>query len=282
MRKNFETEIRLFLASVLLENRSVLDLINADYTFVNESLARQYDIPGVFGPQFRRVTLKDENRWGLLGKGAVLLRTSYGDRTSPVLRGAWVLERIMGTPPAPPPPNVATDLSVHAGPEANHRARAARGAPREPDVPGLPWPDRPARPRAGEFRRHGTLAHRRRSREGADRSNGGADERRRPARPGGLAPLSDESCGPVPDDGDQAPDDVRAQSRDRILRHAPGPADRARRRGEQLHVRRDRHRHRQQRRVPSPGARSAATDAASNVASSVARSGRRNRRWRCS
>jgi hypothetical protein len=115
MRKNFETEIRLFLASVLLENRSVLDLINADYTFVNESLARQYGIPGVFGQQFRRVTLKDENRWGLLGKGAVLLRTSYGDRTSPVLRGAWVLERVMGTPPAPPPPNAATDLSVPPG-----------------------------------------------------------------------------------------------------------------------------------------------------------------------
>jgi mono/diheme cytochrome c family protein len=115
MRRNFETEIRLFLASVLLENRSVLDLINANYTFVNESLARQYDIPGVFGSQFRRVTLKDENRWGLLGKGAFLLRTSYGDRTSPVLRGAWVLERIMGTPPAPPPPNAATDLSVPPG-----------------------------------------------------------------------------------------------------------------------------------------------------------------------
>jgi hypothetical protein len=115
MRTNFETEIRLFLASVLLENRSVLDLINADWTFVNESLARQYDIPGVYGPQFRRVTLKNENRWGLLGKGAMQLRTSYGDRTSPVLRGAWVLDRIMGTPPTPPPPGVNTDLSVHLG-----------------------------------------------------------------------------------------------------------------------------------------------------------------------
>jgi mono/diheme cytochrome c family protein len=115
MRTNFETEIRLFLASVLLENRSVRDLINADYTFVNESLAQQYDIPGVFGAQFRRVTLKNENRWGLLGKGAVLLRTSYGDRTSPVLRGAYVLDRIMGTPPTPPPPGVVTDLSIHEG-----------------------------------------------------------------------------------------------------------------------------------------------------------------------
>jgi hypothetical protein len=124
MRTNFETEARLFLASVLLENRSVLDLINADWTFVNESLARQYDIPGVFGPQFRRVTLTNENRWGLLGKGAVQLRTSYGDRTSPVLRGAYVLDRIMGTPPTPPPPGVNTDLSVHLGQKpATVRAR---------------------------------------------------------------------------------------------------------------------------------------------------------------
>lgn len=115
MRANFEREIRLFLSSVLLENRSVNELLEADYTFVNEPLARLYDIPDVFGPQFRRVTLADENRWGLLGKGAVLLRTSYGDRTSPVLRGAWVLERLIGTPPAPPPPNVETDLSIQEG-----------------------------------------------------------------------------------------------------------------------------------------------------------------------
>ena len=115
MRSNFETEIRLFLASVLLEGRSVVDLLNADWTFVNEALARQYDIPDVRGPQFRRVKLTNENRYGVLGKGAFLLRTSYADRTSPVLRGAWVLDKIMGTPPAPPPPNVATDLAVKDG-----------------------------------------------------------------------------------------------------------------------------------------------------------------------
>ena len=115
MRSNFETEMQLFLSSVLLEDRSVMDLLNADYTFVNEALARHYDIKGVFGPQFRRVTLANENRWGLLGKGSMLLRTSYGDRTSPVLRGAWVLDRLLGTPPTPPPPNVETDLSVREG-----------------------------------------------------------------------------------------------------------------------------------------------------------------------
>jgi hypothetical protein len=130
MRSNFETEIRLFLASVLLENRSVHELLNADYTFVNEALARQYNIPGVLGPQFRRVQLADENRWGLLGKGAVLLRTSYGDRTSPVLRGAWVLDRLIGTPPTPPPPNVETDLSIQEG-EAPTTVRARLEAHRE-------------------------------------------------------------------------------------------------------------------------------------------------------
>jgi len=115
MRTNFETEARLFLTSVLLQNRNVTDLLTADYTFVNDSLARQYGIPGVRGPQFRKVTLKDENRWGLLGKGALELRTSYSDRTSPVLRGEYVLDRLMGTPPTPPPPNVVTDLSFHEG-----------------------------------------------------------------------------------------------------------------------------------------------------------------------
>lgn len=115
MRTNFETEIRLFLASILLENRPVTELLTANWTFANEALATQYSIPGVKGPQFRRIELKDENRYGLLGKGAFLLRTSYADRTSPVLRGAWVLDRIMGTPPTPPPPNVATDLAVKDG-----------------------------------------------------------------------------------------------------------------------------------------------------------------------
>jgi hypothetical protein len=124
MRSNFETEIRMFLTSVLLGNRNVTELLTANYTFVNESLAQQYGIPGVLGPQFRKVTLQDENRWGLLGKGAVELRTSYGDRTSPVLRGEYVLDRILGTPPTPPPPGVNTDLSVHEGqPPATVRAR---------------------------------------------------------------------------------------------------------------------------------------------------------------
>jgi len=111
----FSTELTLFLGSVLLEDRPVTDLLEADWTYLNEGLARHYGIDGVHGGQFRRVTLDDERRWGILGKGAALLRTSYGDRTSPVLRGAWVLEKLMGTPPSPPPPNVETDLSVPEG-----------------------------------------------------------------------------------------------------------------------------------------------------------------------
>jgi len=115
LRNDFAAEIELFIASVLLENRNVQELLTAEHTFVNERLARHYGLRDVHGPQFRRVAVADEARRGLLGKGAVLLRTSYGDRTSPVLRGAWVLDKIMGTPPTPPPPNVETDLSVQEG-----------------------------------------------------------------------------------------------------------------------------------------------------------------------
>jgi len=115
LRSNFTTEIDLFLRSILLEDKNVEQLLTADYTFLNEKLAKHYGIANVHGEQFRRVTLKDENRYGLLGKGAVLLHTSYGNRTSPVVRGAWVLDKLRGTPPAPPPPNVVTDLSTPPG-----------------------------------------------------------------------------------------------------------------------------------------------------------------------
>jgi hypothetical protein len=115
LRKDLTVEVESFIGSILQEDRSVMELLTADHTFLNERLARHYGITSVFGPQFRRVTLTDSARRGLLGKGAVLLRTSYGDRTSPVLRGAWVLEKLMGTPPAPPPPDTATDLSTPAG-----------------------------------------------------------------------------------------------------------------------------------------------------------------------
>jgi hypothetical protein len=99
-------EAELFFGSIVREDRSVLDLLTADYTFVNERLAQHYGIPNIRGDQFRRVTLADPQRWGLLGKGSVLMATSYANRTSPVLRGKWILENILGTPPASPPPDV--------------------------------------------------------------------------------------------------------------------------------------------------------------------------------
>ncbi len=115
LRKDMRVEIESFVSSILLQDRNVNDLLTANHTFLNERLARHYGITSVIGPQFRRVELQDPQRWGLLGKGAVLLRTSYGDRTSPVLRGQWVLDKLMGTPPTPPPPDVDTDLSTPKG-----------------------------------------------------------------------------------------------------------------------------------------------------------------------
>jgi hypothetical protein len=106
LRDAFRKEMALFTGSIVRDDRSLLDLLNAKDTFVNERLALHYGIQGVRGDQFRRVILADENRWGLLGKGSLLSVTSYGNRTSPVLRGRWVLEGILGTPPPTPPPNV--------------------------------------------------------------------------------------------------------------------------------------------------------------------------------
>jgi hypothetical protein len=91
----------------LREDRSVIDLLNAKYTFVNERLAKHYGIPGVYGSEFRRVSLSDDSpRRGLLGKGSILTLTSYATRTSPVLRGKYILNNLLGTPPPPPPPNI--------------------------------------------------------------------------------------------------------------------------------------------------------------------------------
>jgi mono/diheme cytochrome c family protein len=106
LREAFKREVELFVGSIFTEDRSVLDLLSADHTYVNERLALHYGLPFVRGDRFRRVTLRDERRWGLLGKGGILMTTSYANRTAPVLRGAWILENIVGAPPAAPPPDV--------------------------------------------------------------------------------------------------------------------------------------------------------------------------------
>ena len=124
----FEEEVKLFVASTLTADRSVTDLLDADYTFVNERLARHYGIPGVYGNRFRRVTLPDPSRrGGLLAAGAILATTSYPDRTSPVLRGKWLVDNLFGLPIPPPPPGVDTDLEETPGEApASMRERLAR------------------------------------------------------------------------------------------------------------------------------------------------------------
>ena len=152
-------ETELFVASIVREDRSVLDLLTADYTFVNERLAEHYGIPKVYGSQFRRVTLTDPNRRGLLGKGSILTVTSYPNRTSVVLRGKWILENLLGTPPPPPPPDVpelkakkdGKALSLREQME-QHRANA--------DLRVLPRAHGSDRVRARELRRRRQMAHR--------------------------------------------------------------------------------------------------------------------------
>src|SRR6185369_6667373 len=114
LRDAFEKEAELFFGSVVHEDRSVLDLLTADYTFVNERLAKHYGIPNLYGPQFRRVTLPADldMRRGLLGKGALLTVTSQAARTSPVARGKWFLETFLGVSPPQPPPDVDTTLKI--------------------------------------------------------------------------------------------------------------------------------------------------------------------------
>jgi Protein of unknown function (DUF1592)/Protein of unknown function (DUF1588)/Protein of unknown function (DUF1585)/Protein of unknown function (DUF1595) len=107
LRQSFRRETELFFQSIVQDDRSVLELLDADYTFLNERLARHYGMPHVYGDRFRRVALpQDSERRGLLGHGSVLTVTSHSTRTSPVRRGKWILENILGTPPPPPPANV--------------------------------------------------------------------------------------------------------------------------------------------------------------------------------
>jgi len=145
LRQALRRETELFFQSVLQEDRSVLDLVRSDHTFLNERLARHYGVPHVRGSQFRKVAVSDVGRGGLLRQGSVLAVTSYADRTSPVLRGKWVLENLLGTPPPPPPPNVSnlkenpvsSKLSVRER-LALHRANpACAGCHKLIDPPGF-------------------------------------------------------------------------------------------------------------------------------------------------
>ena len=134
LRQAFRQETELFFDSVMREDRSVLDLLRANYTFLNERLAKHYDIPHIYGSRFRRVTFdEDSTRGGLLRHGSILLATSYATRTSPVIRGKWILDNVLGVPPPPPPPNVPELEDTKTGEHASsmrerlaaHRANPA-------------------------------------------------------------------------------------------------------------------------------------------------------------
>ncbi len=164
LRQAFRQETELFFDSIVQEDRSVLDLLKANYTYLNERLAKHYGIPNIYGNRFRRVELADNSqRGGLLRQGSILTVTSYATRTSPVIRGKWVLENLLGSPPPKPPANVpslkdntiAANLSVRER-LAEHRANAA--------CMTLPQIDRSGRFFAGRIRRHRPLARCRRRR----------------------------------------------------------------------------------------------------------------------
>ena len=146
LRADMEQETKLFLRSQLREDRSLMDLLTADYTFVNARLARHYGIPGVYGERFRRVALDGGGRAGLLGHASLLTLTAYPTRTSPVLRGKWLLDNILGMPPPPPPPDVPaleedlrgrTALSIREQMEQHRANPACAACHRMMDPPGF-------------------------------------------------------------------------------------------------------------------------------------------------
>jgi hypothetical protein len=146
LRQAMKEETKLFIKSVIDEDRGVMDLINGDYTFVNERLARHYGIPNVYGSQFRRVPVTDEARRGLLGQASILTVTSYPNRTSPVQRGKWILTNVLGIPPQPPPPNVpalkenaegAKPLSLRERMEAHRKDAVCAGCHKVMDPVGF-------------------------------------------------------------------------------------------------------------------------------------------------
>ena len=210
-------ETELFFESLVRDDRSLLELLTADYTFVNERIARHYGIPNVTGAEFRRVTVPEYRR-GILGHGSVLTLTSIADRTSPVMRGKWVMEVLLGSPPPPPPPNVPaleeTKGTNASGPRALG-ARAHGAAPEQPGLQRVPPGDRSARPGARELRRHGQVAGE--GRPDCGGRGGHALRRQQHRRPGGAARRRAAAQGRVPAELHAEPDDLR-----------PRPARRAR------------------------------------------------------
>ena len=257
-RELMKEELRLFVDSVLRGDRSVVELLTADYTFLNERLAMHYGIETVKGARFRRVTLPDESRHGLLGKGAILMLTAYPNRTSPVLRGAWILERLLGAPPPAPPADVP-DLVENKRGEPPRTLRARLEQHREnPTCFSCHGIMDPLGFALENFNAVGQFRARDPDTRDADRRERRAARRQRRGR---TLPTCARALVAQPEQFVQAFTEnlmTFALGRSpRLSRHAHGARDRARRRGRRLPVRVHRARHRLERCVPRAGGRGA-------------------------
>ena len=227
LRQAFRRETELLFEGVLREDRSVLDLLKSDHTFLNERLARHYGIPHVYGSRFRRVPVGDDSvRGGLFRHGSILTVTSYATRTSPVIRGKWVLENILGTPPPPPPADVPALKDNTVSSTLSVRERLAEHR-RDVACAGCHKLDGPRGLLARELRRGRPVAGLRRRQ--AHRRDGGAP-RRQQVR-GGDRPRAGpaEAPGAVRRHPDGEAPDVRPRPGRRALRRPGGPQDRPRR-----------------------------------------------------
>ena len=220
LRRSFQQETELLFRTVVREDRPIIDLLDADFTFVDERLARHYGMEGIRGSRVRRVTLAaNDPRRGLLGHGSVLTVTSAANRTSPVVRGKWVLDNLLGMPPPQPPPGVETNLEKDAAQVKVtslrqrlevHRANAGLRV--------LPQGDGPDRADARELRSRGQMAHR--GRKGGDRCDRAARGRHEARWPAVAAPRAARTVGRVCDGGDGEAADVCVRARRAVSGHA--------------------------------------------------------------
>ena len=250
LRQAFRQETEMLVDSVIRENRSVLDLLRANYTFVNERLAKHYGIPNVYGSRFRRITFgEDAQRGGLLRQGSILLVTSYPTRTSPVIRGKWILDNVLGVPPPPPPANVPALDDVKTVKTERADPRAPGRASEESDVRRVPPADGSGRLRARELRRGRPLAD---AGMPASRLTRRARCSTAPSFRGvaGSAEGHSEPPRAVRDDAVGETADLCDRPRRRVLRRAGAAQDCPRRERAGLPLLVDRHGHRQQHAVP--------------------------------
>ncbi len=232
LRTAFVKEIELFLESQVEEDRSMLELLTANYTFVNEQLARHYGIQDVYGSHFRRVALADQNRWGLLGKASILAVTSYPHRTSPTIRGKWLLENILAAPVPPPPPDVNTTLdetkmvkttTVREMLEQHRTNPACASCHGNMDPLGFSLENFDA---IGQWRTTDG--------DSPIDASGVLLDGTKVDGPAALRTRAAAAEGSIREGGDEQAADVRARPRDRLPRRAGDPRDRARGGGRRL------------------------------------------------